>query len=177
MSIQSLKELLPDFAKDIRINLVNVLTPEGAAGLTEKRIFGAALSVAFSLKNTLLINNLKEEADTFLSSEDIKGIKTAVSLMGMNNIYYRTVHLAEDHTLSSLPARLRMMSINNPGIDKTDFEIYSLAVSAIAGCGLCIKSHTKKLIQEGLSVEGVHSVIRIAAVIHGCHQSLSLKTD
>lgn len=178
MSIQNLKELLPDFAKDIRINLINVLTLEGAAGLTEKQIFGAALSVAFSLKNTLLIKNLKAEAsDAILSSEDIKGIKTAVSLMGMNNIYYRTIHLAEDHTLSSLPARLRMMSINNPGIDKTDFEIYSLAVSAIAGCGLCIKSHTKKLIQEGLSVEGVQSVIRIAAVIHGCHQSLSLKTD
>lgn len=175
MSIQDLKEFLPDFAKDIRINLTNILTVEGAAGLTEKRIFGAALGVAFSLKNTLLIKHLKEEAGSFLSSKDIQGIKTAVSLMGMNNIYYRTVHLTEDHSLSSLPAKLRMLGINNPGIDKTDFEIYSLAVSAIAGCGLCIKSHTKKLLKEGLSVEGVQSVIRIAAVIHGCHQSLSLK--
>ena len=100
MSIQGLKELLPDFAKDIRINLTNILTPEGALGLTEKQIFGAALSVACSLKNTLLIKRLKEEADSVLSAEDIQGVKTAVSLMGMNNIYYRTVHLAEDANLS-----------------------------------------------------------------------------
>lgn len=175
MSIQDLKGLLPDFAKDIRINLTNILTTEGAAGLTEKRIFGAALSVAYSLNNTVLIEHLKEEGESFLSSGDIQGIKTAVSLMGMNNIYYRTVHLAEDTNLSSLPARLRMLSMNNPGIDKTDFEIYSLAVSAVTGCGLCIKSHTKKLLKEGLSMEGIQSIIRIAAVIHGCHQSLSLK--
>ena len=172
----TLHELIPDFAKDIRINLKTVLTEEGAPGLSEKQRAGAALSAALSLKNKALSKGfLKESAGKSLSSEDVQGIKTAVSLMGMNNIYYRSVHLSEDARLSSLPARLRMTALAAPGIEKIDFEIYCLSVSAIAGCGLCIKSHAEKLRKDGLSLEGVQSVLRIAAVIHGCHQSLDLE--
>ena len=168
----TLHEKIPEFAKDIRINLKTVLTEEGAPGLSEKQIIGAALSAALSLKNEPLSKDLKESAA--LSPKDIQGIKTAVSLMGMNNIYYRSVHLAEKARLAALPARLRMTALAAPGIDRTDFEIYCLSVSAIAGCGLCIKSHAAKLQKDGLSLEGVQSVLRIAAVIHGGHQSLGL---
>jgi len=86
--------------------------------------------------------------------------------MGMNNVYYRFLHLVEDAEYSTLPARLRMNVIGNPGIPKLDFELLSLAVSAINACGLCITSHEKKLRADGVSREMIQSAVRIAAVVH-----------
>ncbi len=84
----------------------------------------------------------------------------------MNNIYYRFLHLVEDGEYSTMPARLRMNIIGNPGIDKLDFELLSLAVSAVNGCGMCITSHEKKLREGGISREQIQSAVRIASVIH-----------
>ena len=87
--------------------------------------------------------------------------------MGMNNVYYRFVHLVENPDYATLPAKLRMNVIGNPGVAKTDFELYSLAVSAINGCGACVAAHDKVVRKAGVTAEGVQSAVRIAAVIHG----------
>jgi lipoyl-dependent peroxiredoxin subunit D len=84
----------------------------------------------------------------------------------MNNIYYRFLHLVEDGEYQTMPARLRMNVIANHGIDKLDFELISLAVSAVNGCGLCVTSHEKKLRQHDVSRESIQSAVRIAATIH-----------
>jgi alkyl hydroperoxide reductase subunit D len=86
--------------------------------------------------------------------------------MGMNNIYYRFLHLVEDSEYQAMPARLRMNILANPGIDKLDFELLSLAVSAVNGCGLCISSHEKKLRAHGYTREMIQSAVRIAATVH-----------
>ena len=83
--------------------------------------------------------------------------------MGMNNIYYRFLHLVEDGEYQTMPARLRMNVIANHGIDKLDFELISLAVSAVNGCGLCVTSHEKKLRSHDVSREAIQSAVRIAA--------------
>lgn len=70
----------------------------------------------------------------------------------------------------SKPAKLRMTVIGNPGIKKTDFELYSLAVSAVNGCGACVEAHAKKLAESGVSKEAVQSVARIAAVVRAAAQ-------
>ena len=175
MSLENIKQSLPDYAKDLRINLDSIFNPENLAGLTEKQVYGSALSVAYATKNSFLIENLLKVSESFLSEADRTGIKTAVSLMGMNNVYYRSVHLAEDPELSKRPAGLRMMMMQKHGLSQIDFEIYSLAVSCLFGCGLCIKSHSSKLKKEGLSLAGVQSVIKTVAVIQGVNQSLDLK--
>ena len=175
MSLENIKQALPDYAIDLKINLGNVLNPENSAGLTEKQIFGSSLSVAMACQNSFLAQNLLQESANILSEQDIFGIKTAVSLMGMNNVYYRSLHLAEEEELSKRPAGLRMAMMLKHGIDQADFEIYSLAVSCLSGCGMCIKSHSAKLKKEGLSLSAIQSVIKISAVIQGCNQSLSLK--
>ena len=175
MSLENIKQALPDYAKDLRINLDNVLNTENSAGLTEKQIFGSALSVAMACKNEFLIKNFLPLCENILSEQDIFGIKSAVSLMGMNNVYYRSIHLAEEEDLVKRPAGLRMTMMLKHGIPQKDFEIYSLAVSCLSGCGMCIKSHSAKLKQEGLSVSAIQSVIKISAVIQGCNQSLNLE--
>src|SRR5699024_7456446 len=92
--------------------------------------------------------------------------RSAAAIMGMNNIYYRFVHLASNKEYGSMPAGLRMSVIGRPGIDKADFELMSLAVSAVNGCGLCIDNHEKVHKQAGVSKEVVQHAVRIASVMH-----------
>jgi alkyl hydroperoxide reductase subunit D len=95
--------------------------------------------------------------------------------MGMNNVYYRFLHLVEDGEYQSMPARLRMNVIANHGIDKLDFELISLAVSAVNGCGLCVTSHEKKLRAHEVSREAIQSAVRVAAVIHAVAVTLEFE--
>ena len=162
--LASIKQQLPDYAKDIKLNLSNVLSEEGSAELSMEQIQGIALASALATKNKALIDALL--ADVQLDSAHLEAAKAANAIMAMNNIYYRFVHLVGDKEFGSLPAKLRMNVIGNPGIAKTEFELYSLAVSAINGCGMCIEAHTKQLLQHGVSKVAIQSAIRIAAVIH-----------
>lgn len=90
----------------------------------------------------------------------------------MNNVYYRSVHLIGDETYSTMPAKLRMTIIGNPGVDKVDFELWCLAVSAINGCGRCLESHEQVLRQAGLPREQIQEALRIAAVVNATAATL-----
>ena len=172
MSIKELRSNLGDYAKDIKLNLGNVLSEEGAPGLSENQIAGIALASAYATKNQQVIEAITAEASTRLSEEEVKAAKAAATIMGMNNIYYRFVHLASDKDYAKMPANLRMNVIGNPGVDKVTFELESLAVSAITGCGMCIDAHVREVEKAGISKQGVQSTIRIAAVIHATVQAV-----
>ena len=143
-----------------------MLTPQGAPGLSEKQIAAVALSTAIAARNPQLTQAIEAWAKPHLDDAYVNGARAAAAIMGMNNIYYRFLHLVEDSEYATMPARLRMNIIGNPGIDKLDFELLSLAVSAVNGCGMCITSHEKKLRGGGISREQIQSAIRIASVIH-----------
>jgi lipoyl-dependent peroxiredoxin subunit D len=91
--------------------------------------------------------------------------RAAAAVMAMNNVYYRFVHLASNPVYNTLPAKLRMNVIGAPGIDKADFELFSLAVSAMNGCGMCIDSHERVLTQHAVKPETIQSAARVAAVL------------
>lgn len=166
MSLETIRDQLPDYARDLKLNIGSVLTPQGAPGLNEKQIAAVALSTAIAARNAQLTQAIEAWARPHLDDAYVNGARAAAAIMGMNNIYYRFLHLVEDGEYSTMPARLRMNIIGNPGIDKLDFELLSLAVSAINGCGMCITSHEKKLREGGISREQVQSAVRIASVIH-----------
>jgi alkyl hydroperoxide reductase subunit D len=86
--------------------------------------------------------------------------------MAMNNVYYRALHLMENTEYQTLRAGLRMNILAGHGVDKMDFELWSVAVSAINGCGMCLDSHERTLRQHGVSNVAVQAAIRIAAVVH-----------
>ena len=174
MTIEILRQMLPDYAKDIRLNLSSVLSTTGAPGLSEEQILGIAMASAYATKSNVVVDAIYGEASLKLDEATLQAIKAATVIMAMNNIYYRFVHLTSDQQLKQLPAKLRMNIINNPGVDKMDFELYSLAVSAINGCGMCMDAHAKTLLKHGVSHEGVQSAIRIAAVIHAAAQAAVL---
>src|SRR5262245_20160444 len=166
MSIDALKDAIPDHARDLRLNLGTVLTTQGSPGLTETQIWALALASAIASRNVEFARAIETLAREKLDDATVNAARAAAAIMSMNNVYYRFLHLVEDNEYSSLPARLRMNVIANPGIDRNDFELLSLAVSAINGCGLCITAHERKLREQGVSRETVQSAVRIAATIH-----------
>lgn len=174
MGVAAIKEQLPDFAKDIRLNLTTVTTAEGCPGLSLAQVLGCALACAWASKSKTLAKELLDEAEGKVSPEAIEAARAAASIMAMNNVYYRFVHLVEDPDYGTLRANLRMQVIARPGIEKVDFELYSMAVSAINGCGMCMKSHAKTLVDSGLTKEAVQSAVRIASVVHAAAQALSI---
>jgi alkyl hydroperoxide reductase subunit D len=163
---EGLRDRLPDYARDLKLNLGSVLTTEGAPGLTTTQVWSIALATAIAARNPQFAREIEMLATGHLDEVHRKAAKAAAAIMGMNNIYYRFLHLVEDPEYQTLPARLRMQVIASHGIGRDDFELLSLAISAVNGCGRCITSHEKKLRQAGVSREAIQSAVRIAAVVH-----------
>ncbi len=173
-NLETLIETIPSYAKDIKINLQTLLNSENQT-LSSKQIFGCALASAYATKEKNLIEVFQAEAQKFLSESEITATKTATCLMAMNNVYYRFVHLSEDEEYSQMHAGLRMKGIADHGIEKVDFEIFSLAVSIINGCGMCIDAHAKQLEKHGFSKTQVQMVAKIAAVVNAAAQVLTIE--
>jgi lipoyl-dependent peroxiredoxin subunit D len=165
-TLETLRDSLPAYARDLQLNLGSVLTAAGAPGLDERRIWAVALASALASRNAAFSRELGALAASHLDAAHVTAAHAAAAIMGMNNVYYRFLHLVEDPEYAKLPARLRMSVIGNPGILKADFELLALAVSAINGCGSCVASHERQLRQHGLEREAVQSAVRIAAIVH-----------
>jgi alkyl hydroperoxide reductase subunit D len=166
VTLDSLREALPGYARDLQLNLGTVLSAAGAPGLSERQIWAVALAVAAASRNAAFTRDIQTLATRHLDAAHVNAAHAAAAVMAMNNVYYRFLHLVEDEEYGKLPARLRMSVIGSPGIAKADFELLALAVSAINGCGTCVASHERQLRQHGLTREAVQSAARIAATVH-----------
>lgn len=169
MSLETLKQSIPDYAKDLRMNLGAVLESEN---LTGEQIWGTALACAIAARDETLTRTMLTEAKNKIADTVVEAAKIAAAMMAMNNIYYRSIHLMANDEYGKMPAKLRMNAIKTHNADPKDFELMSLAVSAINGCGLCLDSHEKKLKNEGVSAAAIQDALRIAAVIHAVAATL-----
>jgi alkyl hydroperoxide reductase subunit D len=163
MTLEELSNQIPEYAKDMRVNLSNVLQQ---TELNPQQIWGTAVACAMASHNMDVIEAILGEAPKHLTPVAFSAAKTAAALMGMNNIYYRFQHLVGKEKYREIPARLRMQGIRTHGSDPVDFELWCLAVSAVNGCGSCIASHEAVVVQKGLTEEQVVAAVRIASVIH-----------
>lgn len=163
MSLETLKNEIPDYAKDIKLNLSSLARE---TVLDDQKKWGVFLASAHARGVPAVVKAVEGEVGDKLSAEAKTAAKAAAAIMGMNNVYYRFVHLASAKDYKTLPAKLRMNVIANPGVDKADFELWSLAVSAINGCGLCIDSHEAELRKHGVSAEQIQAAVRIASTIN-----------
>jgi alkyl hydroperoxide reductase subunit D len=174
MSVEQLRNTLPSFAQDIKINLGNVLNSEDSP-LDQLVRYRIGLASAYATRNVSIAQAIEQSGRALgLIDADIHAAKLAATLMAMNNVYYRFLHLAHEPELQKLPARLRMQGLVTPGISKLDFELMSLAVSAINGCGMCIEAHNREVLKHHVGMSGLQEVARIAAVVHGAAQGLAL---
>lgn len=165
MSIDQIKAAMPAYAKDIKLNVSSILGKQ-LPGLSEAQQFGIAVACAMACRNKLVRDAIMAEAAEKLDDVTLNAAKMSAALMSMNNVYYRFMHLVEDAEYSKMPAGLRMNGMMNPGIDKVSFELMSIAVSAINGCGMCMGSHNKVLLDAGASREQIQNAVRMASIIH-----------
>ena len=140
MTLDELRDSLPEFARDIRLNLASVLTPQGAPGLAPGQIASIALAAAISARNENLTAAIEAWAAGQLDEAGLNGARAAATIMGMNNVYYRFLHLVDDEEYARLPARLRMNVIGNPGIDRIDSSKGYTAMNVCSACGECNRS-------------------------------------
>ena len=162
MSLKQFADSLPDHAKDLRLNLSSILNDQT---LGEERKAGLLLACAHGSGHKPLVEAAEAEVEGKLSNEVANAARGAAALMAMNNVYYRFVHLVANPEYGTMPAKLRMNLIGSHGISKEDFELFSIAVSAMNGCGSCIDSHERVLLQHGVKPETIQSAVRIAAVM------------
>ena len=161
MSIDNLKEALPEYAKDLKLNLGSIAR---TTTLNEEQLRGTLLASAAATRNTQVLAEIGAEAADNLSADAYHAALAAASIMGMNNVFYRGRGFLEGR-YDDLRAGLRMNVIANPGVEKLDFELWSLAVSAVNGCGRCIEAHEDVLLKAGVAKEAIQDAVRIAAII------------
>ena len=162
MSLKAFADTLPDYAKDIRLNLTSILSDQM---LGEQRKAGLLLACAHGSGYKPLVDAAEAEVAGKLSDTQANAARGAAALMAMNNVYYRFVHLVANPEYGTMPAKLRMNFIGSHGIAKEEFELFSIAVSAMNGCGMCIDSHERVLLEHGVKPDAIQSAVRIGAVM------------
>lgn len=164
---------LPDFARDIKLNLQGAAT----SSLTPAQRHGVAITAAATARHAALLQECIDGAKAELgegAAPVIDEALAAATLMAMNNVYYRFRHMIHKPVYSEKPARLRMMRLGKPATSRVDLELFSLAASAINACEACVQAHEKVVLEGGLSEDQVHDAVRLAAVIHAAAVALEL---
>jgi alkyl hydroperoxide reductase subunit D len=166
--VNVIKEGLPEYAKDTKLNLDAVLLRSTLDPVIAQ---GCALAAAFAAGNSRLATAIDAEIE---DRKEADAALTAAAIMAQNNVWYPYVEMASDPALKGLPAQLRMNGImNHGGTSKINFETYSLAASIVGKCHFCVKAHYETLKKEGLTVEQLRDIGRIAAVVNSVAKVLA----
>jgi alkyl hydroperoxide reductase subunit D len=160
--LENIKSAIPDYAKDIKLNISGLANEET---LSAQQFWGCMLACAMAGGNEFVIRNVAGEASVNLSGVAMTAAKSAASIMAMNNVYYKFVGMSANPEYKTMPAKLRMNVIGNPGVDKGDFELWSLAVSAMNGCKYCVDAHEHQLKGHGIDAAKIQTAVRIASVM------------
>ena len=171
MSIDNLRSGLPEYAKDMKLNL-GTLTR--STELSEQQLWGTLLASAAATRNETVFSEIAEEAKEHLSDEAFESALGAATVMGMNNVAYRTRHMLGDD-YAQVKFGLRMNIISKPGVDKANFELWNTAVSAINGCEHCFGAHAQEVNEAGLSKEQVWEAVKVAAVVQAVAQAVQIE--
>jgi alkyl hydroperoxide reductase subunit D len=164
MSLDTLIDSLPASAKDLKLNYSSLV--RNNTELSAQQLWGTVVATAIATRSLGLTGPVLAVAAEQLSAPALEAAKTVAAVMGMNNIFYRFHHLASNPKYATMPARLRMNGLRGHGVEEVDFELWSLAVSAINGCGKCVDAHEKVVREKGATEERVIAVVRVAAVVH-----------
>jgi alkyl hydroperoxide reductase subunit D len=162
--MDTLIDSLPDYAKDLKLNYSSLVRQDTA--LTDVQRWGTIVASAIAAGNQRLIGAAVAEATARVAPNVVEAAKGAASIMGMNNVYYRYLHSVSNEKYKTMPARLRMNILRTHGVEHADFELWSVAVSAINNCQVCMDSHEKSVREKGLTEDHILQAIRIAAIIN-----------
>jgi lipoyl-dependent peroxiredoxin subunit D len=151
------------YVRDLRMNVKAVLEVES---LNRKETSLLALSIAVNNNNTILQKAFEAKAkENGATAEELAEAVAIASLLSANNVFYRFRHFVDKESYNTMRAGLRMNIMARPVLGKEFFELASLAVSAVNGCEMCVKSHEASVLEAGSSEARVWDAVRLAAVI------------
>ena len=166
--VNVIKEGLPEYAKDTKLNLDAVLLRSTLDPVIAQ---GCALAAAFAAGNSKLATAIDAE---FEDRKEADAALTAASIMASTNVWYSYTKMINDSSMTGLGAGLRMNGIaSHGGTSKVNFEAYALCASIVGKCHDCVVSHYNTLKKEGITVEQLRDIGRIAAVINSVSKLLS----
>ena len=171
MDLQTIKDRLPDYARDVKLNLDAVVL---RSSLPLADAAGAALAAAYAAGSPALIDAFR--GLDALDPAHAKAAQTAAALMAMNNVWYPFVEMAADPELKTLRPELRMNAYaTHGGVDQRSFELYALAASIVGKCEFCVRSHYKLLKDGGMTAQQLRDVGRIAAAVAAAARALAIE--
>jgi alkyl hydroperoxide reductase subunit D len=166
--VDQLKESLPEYAKDVRLNLDSVIK---RSSINEELASACALAAAFATGNGKLVSFIQSNIS---DEKERDAALAAASIMAMTNTWYPYVEMVDDENLKGLPAQIRMNAIaSHGGTTKANFEAFSLAASIVGKCHFCVKAHYDTLKTEGYTVENLRDIGRIASVMNSVAKVLN----
>ena len=162
--VDRVKDSIPDHSKDVKLTFDTVFK---STLLDAVDLQACALAAAITAGNGELANVIESGSILVDNPAELAAAKTAASLMGMNNIYYPFVEMTGDSDLKGLPPGIRMQAyLNHAGVSKKKFEMYALCASIVGKCHHCVKNHYDVLKKEGMTVQELQHVGKVAAVIN-----------
>jgi alkyl hydroperoxide reductase subunit D len=174
MSLDELTSALPDHARDLRLNLASVID---RSPLTTRRLWGSVLACAIAVRSPAVLRALAPEARARLTPEAYEAVRATASVMALSNVFFRTRHLLADPEYGALRPGLRTTVPAFPGVDRTDIELWSVAVSAVNGCGACLDAHERVLREAGVGREVIQEAFKVASVIQALATTLEAEAD
>lgn len=172
MSIDALRDALPDFALDQTRNLETLVSE---TLLSEQQKWGCLLTCAYATSNPTLIRHMESAATSVLSEDARHAAKLAATVTAMNVVYYGALNLLANHDYRSAPVNLSMTALSQNSVDKIDFELWSLAVSAMSNCAACLNVHESELHKRGVTLQRVQAALRIAATVSALSTALRIR--
>lgn len=162
-SLEALVDGDSRYIKDLRVNIKKTIKSDH---LTKKEAALIALAVAANFKNELLKSFFSDLArENEATGEEVGDTIACTSLLAANNVFYRFRHFVDKDSYNKMSAGIKMNIMGKPKLGKEFFELVSLAVSAVNGCEMCVKSHEQSLMKMDCSEERIFDAIRLASVI------------
>ena len=173
MTLDDLKNSIPDFAKDVKINLSSLVMN---SEYDDELVYGCAYASSLALGNNDIASVFEKECSIRFGREFIESIKATVTVMSLNNVWYKYRDSMPTTEMKMAPQKMRVnIMANYAGIDKILFESLSLCVSAINGCTFCVKAHSDLLLENDKTKDYILNIGRIASVISSLSKAFSLK--
>ena len=173
MTLSDLKNSIPDFAKDVKLNLSSLVMN---SEYDEELVYGCAYASSLTIGDDYIASVFEEECRNRFGPKFINSVKATVTIMSLNNVWYKYRDSMPTTEMKMAPQKMRVnIMANHAGLDKILFESMSLCVSAINGCTFCVKAHSDLLLENEKTKEYIFNIGRIASVIFSLSKAFSLK--
>ena len=172
MTLNDLKNSIPDFAKDVKLNFSSLIIN---SEYDEELVYGCAYASSLAIGDNHIASVFEEECRNRFGGEFIESVKATVIVMSLNNIWYKYRDSLPNGEMKTAAQRMRVNIMrDHAGLNKILFESISLCISAVNGCTFCVKAHSNLLLDNGKSKDYVLNIGRIASVIVATDKAIKM---